>query len=66
MPDMNGFELCKNILDLDVNVRVCFITAGEANIEALREVYPNVSLGCFIHKPVSIEYLIKRLSAELE
>jgi FixJ family two-component response regulator len=43
MPDMNGFELCQKILELDVNVRVCFITAGEANIEALREVYPNVA-----------------------
>ena len=66
LPDMNGFELSEKILELDVNVRVCFITAGEANIEALREVYPNVSLGCFIKKPVSIEYLIKRLSAELD
>jgi CheY-like chemotaxis protein len=66
MPDMNGLELCQKILELDVNVRVCFITAGEANIEALREVYPNVSLGCFIKKPVTIEYLVKRLSAELE
>jgi response regulator RpfG family c-di-GMP phosphodiesterase len=65
MPDINGFELCQKILELDVNVRVCFITAGEVNIEALREVYPNVSLGCFIKKPVSIDYLIKRLSAEL-
>jgi DNA-binding response OmpR family regulator len=66
MPDINGFELCKKMLELDVNVRVCFITAGEVNIEALREIHPKVSLGCFIHKPVSIEYLIKRLSAELD
>src|SRR6188472_4170826 len=66
MPDMNGFELYQKILELDVNVRICFISAGEANIEALREVYPNVSLGCFIKKPVSVDYLIKRLSAELE
>jgi CheY-like chemotaxis protein len=66
MPDMNGFELYQKILELDVNVRVCFISAGEANIEALREVYPNVSMGCFIKKPVSIDYLIKRLSAELD
>jgi CheY-like chemotaxis protein len=43
MPDMNGFELCQKILDLDVNVRVCFISAGEANYEALRDVYPNRS-----------------------
>jgi CheY-like chemotaxis protein len=66
MPDINGFELCQKILELDANVRVCFITAGEANIEALREVYPNVSMGCFIKKPVSIDYLVKRLSTELE
>ena len=66
MPDINGLELCQKILELDANVRVCFITAGEANIEALREVYTNVSLGCFIKKPVSIEYLVKRLSAELD
>jgi hypothetical protein len=26
----------------------------------------NVSFGCFIEKPVSIEYLINRLSAELD
>jgi DNA-binding response OmpR family regulator len=66
MPDINGLELCQKILELDANVRVCFITAWEVNIEALREVYPNVSLGCFIRKPVSIEYLVKRLSAELD
>jgi hypothetical protein len=49
-----------------VNVRVCFMTAGEANIDSLREVYPNVNMGCFIKKPVTIDYLVKRLSAELD
>jgi hypothetical protein len=62
---MNGFQFSEKILELDVYVRVCFTTAGEVNIEALREVYPNVSLGCFIKKPVSIDYLVKRLRAEL-
>jgi DNA-binding response OmpR family regulator len=66
LPDMNGFQFSQRVLELDVNVRVCFTTAGEVNIEALREVYPNVSMGCFIHKPVTIDYLIKRLSAELD
>jgi CheY-like chemotaxis protein len=65
MPGMNGFELCQTILELDVNIRVCFISAAEVNIEALREVYPKVSFGCFIQKPVTIEYLVKRLNAEL-
>ena len=36
LPKMNGFELCTRILKLDINVRICFITPGEANIEALR------------------------------
>jgi CheY-like chemotaxis protein len=66
MPHMNGFELCQKILELDLNIRVCFVSAGEINIEALREVYPKVSFGCFIKKPVTIDYLVKRLSAELE
>jgi FixJ family two-component response regulator len=66
MSGMNGFQFSQMVLELDVNVRVCFITAGEINIEALREVYPNVNLGCFIKKPVSIDYLIKRLRAELD
>jgi CheY-like chemotaxis protein len=66
LPDMNGFQFSEKILELDVNVRVCFISAGEVNIEALREIHPKINLGCFIKKPVSIDYLIKRLSAELD
>jgi DNA-binding response OmpR family regulator len=66
MPHMNGFELSQKILELDANVRVCFISAAELNIEALREVYPKVSFGCFIKKPVEIEHLVKRLLAELD
>ncbi len=42
------------------------MSALEVNIRALRELYPKVSFGCFIEKPVTIEYLIKRLSAELD
>ena len=52
MPNMNGFELCEKLLELDVNIRVCFMSALEVNIQALREVYPNVSFGCYIEKPV--------------
>src|ERR671930_2272710 len=66
MPHMNGLELCQKILELDINIRVCFMSAAEVNILALREVYPKVSFGCFIKKPVSIDYLVERLSAELD
>jgi hypothetical protein len=64
---MNGFELCEKIVEIDVNIRVCFMSAAEVNIEALREVYPKArSIGCFIKKPVTISHLIKRLLAELD
>jgi two-component SAPR family response regulator len=42
LPDMNGFQFSQKILELDVNVRVCFISAGEVNIEALREIHPKI------------------------
>jgi DNA-binding response OmpR family regulator len=65
MPHMNGFQICEKILELDIDVRVCFMSAGEINREALREIYP-VSLGCFIKKPVTMDYLIERIKAELD
>ena len=65
MPDMNGFELCTAILKIDVNVRICFMSAGEVNHEAVREIYPTISIGCFIKKPVAVDYLVKGIKAEL-
>jgi CheY-like chemotaxis protein len=66
MPDMNGFQLSQKILELDINIRICYISSAEVNISALREVYPTLSLGCFITKPVQVQDLINRLSAELD
>jgi CheY-like chemotaxis protein len=66
MPRMNGIDLSIKILELDTNVKICFITAGDANIEVLRELYPNRSIGCYIKKPVTIDNLVRRIKAELE
>jgi CheY-like chemotaxis protein len=67
MPIMNGFELCEKILLLDINVRVCFMSAIEINQQAIRELYPVRSIGgCFIKKPVEIDHLIRQLISELE
>ena len=66
MPRMNGFELCEKILAIDINVKVCFMSSGEKNCEALREIYPAISVVCFIRKPVTIDYLVKRIVSELD
>ena len=66
MPLMDGFQLTHKLLQKDINVRVCFMTSGEINMEAAREVHPLKSIGCFIKKPISTEQLVKRVRAELE
>ncbi len=66
MPKMNGIDLSRQLLELDPNVKICFITAGEANIEVLRELYPTRGIGCFIRKPVTIDQLVRRVKAELD
>ncbi len=66
MPHMNGFELCEKILAIDINVKVCFMSSVEINRKALREIYPSLSIGCFIRKPVTIDYLVKRIMSELD
>jgi DNA-binding response OmpR family regulator len=66
MPKMNGIDLSRKLLELDSNVKICFITAGEANIEVLRELYPTRGIGCFIRKPVTIDELVRRVKAELD
>src|SRR5215216_7404777 len=66
MPQLDGIELTRQILELDANVKICFITAGEANIEVLRELYPTRNIGCYIKKPVTIEQLVRRVKVELD
>ncbi|MGE5662245.1 MAG: hypothetical protein ACM3X1_08360 [Ignavibacteriales bacterium] len=63
---MNGLELSQKLLQKDINVRVCFMTAGEINMDAAREVHPLKSIGCFIKKPIIADALVKRIRAELE
>jgi DNA-binding response OmpR family regulator len=63
---MDGFELSEKILKSDINVRICFMSAGKVNHQAIREIHPSLNIGCFVQKPVTVEYLIKRINAELE
>jgi DNA-binding response OmpR family regulator len=66
MPLLDGFQLAQNLVRRDLNVRICFMTSGEINMDAAREVHPLKSIGCFIKKPITAEELIKRIRAELE
>ncbi len=66
MPLLDGFQLAQNLVRRDINVRICFMTAGEINMDAANEVHPLKSIGCFIKKPITSEELLRRIRAELE
>ena len=66
MPGMDGFELSRRLLEKDLNLRICFMTSGEINYRAMREVHTVMSIGCFITKPISAEDLINKVKMELE
>jgi CheY-like chemotaxis protein len=66
MPHMNGFELCEKILAIDIKVRIWFISVIEINREGLREIYPSLGIECFIRKPITIDYLLKRIRSQLD
>lgn len=66
MPLINGYELVEKITKLDLNIKVCFMSAGEVNYEAIREIcHPARSFDCFIKKPATNDYLMNRIVQEL-
>ena len=63
MPQMNGFELYRQIKKIDEKAKVCFLTAGEMDYEQFgKELIPALENNCYIQKPIENETLIKRLN----
>ena len=54
MPDMNGFDLYKEMSKSDSNMKVCFITGFEVNYKALQEIFPDMSQENYISKPAAV------------
>ena len=60
MPNMTGFELYRNLKEIDSKVKVCFITAFETYYEKFRqEFFPLEEIKGFIRKPIQIQDLIR-------
>lgn len=66
LPKMDGFELYDKMKVIDNKIKICFITAYEINYRALRQVFPEPKLECFIQKPIEIGKLVERIKSELE
>jgi DNA-binding response OmpR family regulator len=66
MPKMDGFDLYKELKNLDPRINVCFLTASEQYSEDQREVeYRDLSQDLFIQKPISLEDLKKQIKERI-
>ncbi|MFL6317649.1 MAG: PleD family two-component system response regulator [Nitrososphaeraceae archaeon] len=60
MPVLNGFELCKKIIEIDKTVHIIFITASEEYYEKFRsQHFPELGKINYIQKPIGNEELIR-------
>ena len=50
MPCMNGFELCQKIVELDVNIRICFMSAARNKYSVSKRTVSKIKLGMFYKK----------------
>jgi two-component SAPR family response regulator len=60
MPILNGYELCKKIIELDKTVHIVFITASEAYYGKFRDQhFPELAKINYFQKPITNEELLQ-------
>jgi DNA-binding response OmpR family regulator len=67
MPNMDGFELYREIKKRDPNAKACFLTASELYYEQFRtKEYSTLDKELFIRKPIGNEELIMEIKRLIE
>ena len=59
MPVLNGFELYREIRNIDSEVKICFLTAGEMYYGAYADIFNENK---FIRKPIENKELISKVN----
>jgi CheY-like chemotaxis protein len=63
MPQMDGFELYKELKKKDNSLKICFLTASEMYYEKFRkQEYESMDKNLFIRKPISNKDLVEKLN----
>ena len=66
MPQMNGFDMYRQLKKIDPNLRVCFLTAGEIYDVAYSDIISSIPANCIIQKPVTNEELLTRINTIID
>lgn len=61
MTEMNGFELYQRMNNIDSNMKVCFMSAGETYHEDFKKTFPQLDDKHFLLKPIENELLVARI-----
>jgi two-component system, OmpR family, response regulator ChvI len=59
MPKMHGFELYRKIRNMDNEVKICFLTAGQMYYGAYTDIFTQTT---FIRKPIQNQDLMKEIN----
>lgn len=65
MPEMNGFQLYREIRKTGDNSTVCFITAFEVYYHEFKKIFPDLDVKYFIRKPITISDLVAKINEVL-
>ena len=65
MPRMNGFELYRQLKEMNPNTKIAFITAFEINKDEFIKVLPSIEVKDFIIKPIDMDDLIFKIRSML-
>jgi CheY-like chemotaxis protein len=65
MPRMNGFELYRQLKEMNPNTKIAFITAFEINKDEFIKVFPSIEVKDFIIKPIDMDDLIFKIRSML-
>jgi CheY-like chemotaxis protein len=67
MPEMDGFELLKELKKLDPDINACFLTASEQYYESLRnEEYSALDKELFLRKPISTKEFLEEVDKRIK
>ena len=67
MPDMNGFQLYREIKKRDSAITACFLSAFEIHEDEFKKVFPSMGqVKAILKKPISINELFKQITPLLK
>lgn len=65
MPHMTGFDLYRELVKKDPEIKICFLSAFMIYREEFKRMFPTLRVSNFVSKPIKIADLTKILQEEL-